>query len=75
MAAPEVARAAAEMAGHAIAVKVDTDRYPELAARFKVQGIPNFVVLYNKRTVIQQAGVVNHEQLKSWLRSASAPAA
>src|SRR5271165_445086 len=44
MAAPEVARAAADMAGRAIIVKVDTERYPELATRFKVQGIPNFIV-------------------------------
>ena len=46
MAAPEVARAAANMAGRAIVVKVDTERHPELAARFNVRGIPNFVVLY-----------------------------
>ena len=29
-AAPEVARTAADMAGQAVVVKVDTDRYPEL---------------------------------------------
>ncbi len=31
-AAPEVARTAMEMAGHAMVLKVDTERYPELAA-------------------------------------------
>ncbi len=46
MAAPQVARTAKDMAGKAIAVKVDTERYPQLAARFNVQGIPNFLVLY-----------------------------
>lgn len=44
-AAPEVARTAQDMAGKAIVLKVDTEAHPELAARFGVQGIPNFVVL------------------------------
>ena len=70
-AAPEVARAAAEMAGKAIVVKVDTERYPELAARFNIRGIPNFVVLYGGRTMMQQAGLVDHTQLESWLKSAA----
>src|SRR2546426_4864767 len=60
MAAPEVTRTAADMAGRAIVVKVDTERYPELAARFNVQGIPNFVVLYAGRPVMQQARSEEH---------------
>lgn len=72
IAAPEVARTAADMAGRALVLKVDTDRYPELAARYGVQGIPNFVVLKDGRAVFQQAGVVDHTQMKSWLESAGA---
>ena len=71
MAAPEVARAAADMTGQAVVIKVDTDRYPELAARFNVRGIPNFAVFYQGRPVMQQAGLVNHQQLEEWLRSAA----
>ena len=75
MAAPEVARVAADMAGRAIVVKVDTERHPELAARFNIRGIPNFAVFYQGRPVMQQAGVVNHQQLEDWLKSAvGAPA-
>lgn len=70
-AAPEVARTAAEMAGKAIVLKVDSDKYPELAARFNVRGIPNFVVLSGGRVVMQQAGVTGHDQMEQWLRSAS----
>ena len=70
MAAPEVARAAADMAGRAIVVKVDTERHPALSARFNVRGIPNFAVFSGGRLVTQQAGVVDHQQLESWLRSA-----
>jgi thioredoxin 2 len=57
VAAPEVARTAADMAGHAIVIKVDTERYPELAARFNVRGIPNFVVFNAGRPVMQQARI------------------
>jgi thioredoxin 2 len=71
-AAPEVARTAQDMAGKALVVKVDTEAHPELAARFGVQGIPNFVVLSGGRTVFQQAGLVSHDQMEQWLRSAAA---
>ena len=71
MAAPEVARAAADMAGKAIVLKVDTERYPQIAARYNVRGIPNFVVFSRGRAVMQQAGVVGHDQIEQWLSSAS----
>jgi thioredoxin 2 len=71
MAAPEVAQTAKDMAGRAIVVKVDTERYPQLAAKFNVRGIPNFVVLYGGRPVTQQAGLVDHDQMEKWLTSAS----
>ena len=71
-AAPEVARTAADMAGKAIVLKVDTEAHPSLAAKFDVRGIPNFVVLSRGKPVFQQAGLVGHEQMEQWLRSASA---
>jgi thioredoxin 2 len=71
MAAPEVARTAAEMTGKAIVLKVDTETYPQIAARYNVRGIPNFVVFSGGRPVMQQAGVVGHDQMEQWLSSAS----
>jgi thioredoxin 2 len=70
IAAPEVARAAADMAGRAVVVKLDTERYPDVASRFNVRGIPNFIVFNAGHPVVQQAGVVDHEQLENWLKSA-----
>jgi len=75
MAAPEVAALAQEMAGSAIVLKVDTEAHPELAAKFQVQGIPNFVVLRNGRVVMQRAGVAPRAEMRRWLQSANAPAA
>jgi thioredoxin 2 len=71
MAAPEVARTSADMAGRAIVLKVDTERHPELAARYNVRGIPNFAVFYQGRLVMQQAGVVDHSVMNTWLESAA----
>ena len=71
-AAPEVARTASEMAGKALVLKVDTEANPQLSARFDVRGIPNFVVLSGGKTVFQQAGLVGHEQMEQWLRTAKA---
>jgi thioredoxin 2 len=73
MAAPSVQRVARSMAGQAIVLKVDTDKHPALAARFKVQGIPNFVVLKDGEPVLQQAGLVNEHQMETWLRQAAPP--
>ena len=61
--APEVQKAARELAGKALVLKVDTDRHPELAARFHVRGIPNFVVLREGRIVGQQTGAIGHREL------------
>jgi thioredoxin 2 len=70
MAAPEVKELARETAGKALILKVNTEEYPQLAAQFCVQSIPNFVVLNQGRTVFQQAGLVSRAQMRSWLETA-----
>jgi thioredoxin 2 len=75
MAAPEVQALAREMAGKALVLKVDTEAQPELAARFRVQSIPNFVVIRDGQMVFQQPGLVRRDQMRQWLEVAGAPAA
>jgi thioredoxin 2 len=70
-AAPEVARTAKDMAGQAVVLKVDTEQNHQLSARCNVRGIPNFAVFSNGRLVKQQAGLVGHDVMESWLRSAA----
>jgi len=70
MAAPEVHRTATDMAGKAVVLKVDTDKHPELAQRYGVRGIPNFLVMKDGQVVRQQPGYVPHTQLESWLGEA-----
>jgi thioredoxin 2 len=69
-AAPEVARTAKDMAGQALVLKVDTDKHQQLAARYNVRGIPNFAIFSAGKLVKQQAGVVGHDVMEGWLRSA-----
>ncbi len=71
MAAPEVKRVAADLAGRALVVKLDTEAHPAVAERFRVEGIPNFVVLKNGAVVRQQAGVVPAAQMIAWLEAAA----
>lgn len=73
-AAPEVHALAREMAGQALVLKVDTELQPELAARFRVQSIPNFVVLRDGNVVLQQPGLVRRDQMRNWLQTAAARA-
>jgi thioredoxin 2 len=67
MAAPHVAQVARDRAGKAIVLKVDTERFPQLAARYNVQGIPNFAVFTGGKLQFQQAGLVDADTMKSWL--------
>jgi thioredoxin 2 len=71
MAAPHVAQVARELAGSAVVLKVDTDKFPDLAARYKVQGIPNFAVFARGELQFQQAGLVDANTMKSWLARAA----
>jgi len=71
MAAPHVAQTARDLAGQAVVLKVDTEQFPQLAARYNVQGIPNFAVFKNGQLEFQQAGLVDANTMKSWLARAA----
>jgi thioredoxin 2 len=70
MAAPEVKELAREMAGKALILKVNTEDSPQVAARYGVQSIPNFVVLRGGQVVFQQAGLVPRAEMRRWLEAA-----
>lgn len=61
--APEVARAATTLAGRALVLKIDTERLPEVAARYRIQSIPSFVVIDHGKVVEQRAGAMRHPAL------------
>ena len=64
--APEVKKAAHNLAGKAVVLKVDTEALSNLARRYRVQSIPNFAVFSGGRLVRQRAGAVDHRSLESF---------
>ena len=71
MAAPHVAQTARDLAGRAIVLKVDTERFPGLAAQYNVRSIPNFAVFSRGQLQFQQAGLVDAATMESWLTRAA----
>lgn len=69
-AAPEVDRLAQVAAGTVIVLKVDTEAEPELAARYAVKSIPNFMIFSGGKLVDQRMGMMPAAQMRSWLRDA-----
>ncbi|MFM8535809.1 MAG: thioredoxin [Acidimicrobiia bacterium] len=57
MVAPEIKKAAENLAGRALVLKVDTDANPELSARFGIRSIPTIGVFANGREVNRVSGV------------------
>jgi len=75
MAAPEVKKVAADMSSRAIVLKVDTECWPELAQRYNVMSIPNFVVLHKGKVASQRAGLAPRAEMRRWLELAATSAA
>lgn len=67
MAAPEVAALAKEMASQLIVLKVDTEQEQSLAAQYRIQSIPNFMVFRKGKPVQQRAGLMPRAQMRSWI--------
>ena len=57
MVAPEVQKAAEQLAGRALVFKVDTDANPELSQRFQIRSIPTIAAFDGGREVRRTAGV------------------
>jgi len=71
MAAPHVAQTARDLAGRAVVLKVDTERFPGLAAQYNVRGILNFAVFSRGQLQFQQAGLVDAATMESCLTRAA----
>jgi thioredoxin 2 len=54
------------MAGRAVVLKVDTEAHPELAQRYGVRSIPNFIVLREGKVVLQKTGMVPWGEMQRW---------
>jgi thioredoxin 2 len=71
MAAPEVRKLAHQAQGRALVLKVDTDAHPQVAGRYRVQSIPNFIMFRGGKPVFQRAGFASSAEMRRWLEQAA----
>jgi thioredoxin 2 len=57
--APALERFAAEQAGRALVLKLDTDANPQTAARFRIQGIPTLISFRNGSELRRHVGMAD----------------
>jgi thioredoxin 2 len=69
MMAPQFEKAAAQLKGKALFVKVDSDASPQLSSRFAVRSIPTLLMLKGGREVKRQAGATQAAQIVNWVQS------
>lgn len=72
MVAPDVKRLAAEVAGQAAVLKVDTQQSPALAARYGIRSIPSFYVFHRGNVVASEVGVQSRDKLRALIARAAA---
>ena len=68
MMAPEFAKAAAQAAGEAVFIKVNTDEQQQIASQFRIQGIPAFALMKNGKMAAQTSGFQPAARLLAWMR-------
>ena len=74
MMAPVFERAAAEFEPELRLLKLDTEAAPEIAARYGIRSIPMLILFSKGAVVAQQAGAMDANTLRGWLRQHGAGA-
>jgi thioredoxin 2 len=64
VAAPEFAKAAKNLAGKALLLKVNTETQQQLAAKYGIRSIPNFKLFVNGELKFDQAGAISAAQIE-----------
>lgn len=67
MFAPILERAAAAAEGRWELVKVDTERNPDLAARFRIRSLPTIQLFIDGEAVAESLGALSEAALRQWL--------
>ncbi|MFP4298793.1 MAG: thioredoxin [Spirulinaceae cyanobacterium] len=69
MMAPILEQVNSQMSDRLQIVKVDTDKYPNLASRYQIQALPTLVLFKAGQPVDRIEGVVQVQQLLQYLQS------
>jgi thioredoxin 2 len=71
---PHVEQLSRDMAGRLRVVKVDSDRSPQLSARFGIRGVPTLLLLDRGRVLDRRTGALLGAPLRRWVEDTLAPA-
>jgi thioredoxin 2 len=69
--APFYEQAARELEPDFRFLKLDTDRAPELSARYGIRGIPTVIVFTHGKEAARRSGAMDATTLRNWLTSLS----
>ena len=69
MMAPILEQVNQQIKGKLRIVKIDTDRYPQLASRYNIEALPTLVLFKNGKPVGRIEGVIQPQQLEERLNS------
>jgi thioredoxin 2 len=73
MVAPEVAKVATDGLRQWLVAKVNTEELPGLAQRFRISGIPSFVLFWIGREVARQSGAMPATALRQFIQQHQSP--
>lgn len=68
---PILAEVAREMSGQVKVIKVDVDKNPEIASRYRIQGVPTLALFRNGQSLWRQSGLVDKTSLLQKLKEYS----
>jgi thioredoxin 2 len=71
MMAPAYEQAAAQLATEARVAKLDTEREPDIAARYGIRSIPTLIAFRNGQEVARQPGAMDLAGLLRWIRASA----
>ena len=60
---------AIEMGNKVRVIKIDVDKNPEIATRYKIQGVPTIMLFKEGKVLFSQAGMMMKSQLKNMVSS------
>ena len=66
---PVIERVAREYAGRLLAVKINVDRKPAVAARYEVQSIPTIMLFWKGKVLVRLQGALPYEALRRALEA------
>ena len=68
--APQFEKATAALEPQVRLAKVNTDDEQELAARFRIQGIPTMILFHRGKEIARQSGAMNASGIEGWVQQA-----